>query len=109
MSMAIEDFYTIEQLQRISISTNKGRYWADNTLGSTIFAIQQKGKIDDETKFLLAEALQDCLSWLVTDSLVLDVSPTTITDNYRTIAYKITLTLPFNKTIIVQEVFKYAL
>lgn len=102
MNLTIENTTSIEDLVAIAIQTNKGDWWGDSTIGSTLWLLEQKGKVDSETLAQASDAILNCLEPLKDGGLITDATIQTSIIGKEGISYTVAITLPDQTTTTVK-------
>jgi phage gp46-like protein len=105
VSARIENWSDIRELVLMSIGTNKGTWWADPGLGSEMWLLKQKGKIDGGTADALKRMIHESLQWLITDALAKKIDVETERQGKNTIAYSVTVYRQDATSVIIKEVW----
>ena len=105
MSIRVEQWASIEELVRMGISTDKGRWHSDPGFGSELWLLKQTGKVDSQTAGTLERMVRESLQWLAADGLALSVDCSAQRNGKNRIDYTVTVIRPDGSPAIVKEVW----
>jgi len=103
VSTGIEEWSSIENLVRMSLGTDKGRWFADPDFGSELWLLKETGKIDGRTAETLRRMVLESLAWLVGDGLASSVECEAERAGRDRIDYTVTVTRPDGSAAVVKE------
>jgi phage gp46-like protein len=101
----VEGWNHIRELAKMSIGTDKGRWWADPNFGSEIYLLKETGKVDGKTAGTFKRMLQECLAWLVTDGLAKKISCAADRTGRNEISYTVEITRPDGNKSYIKDVW----
>ena len=104
-AIKIEQWNSIEELVRMSLGTDKGRWHADLTFGSELWLLKKTGKVDGQTAGTLERMVREALRWLVAEGLVRSVECAARRNGKNRIDYTVTITRPGGSPLIIKEVW----
>jgi phage gp46-like protein len=104
-TIRIEQWADIRELVRMSIGTDKGKWWADPSFGSELWLLKQDGKVDGQTAGTLERMIRESLRWLVDDGLAVSVECAAERNGKNRIDYQVTINRPAGSPVIVREVW----
>lgn len=99
----IENWQDIRELVLMSVGTDKGRWWADEELGSELWKLRQSGKIDGKTAGTVRQMILDCLQWLIDDGLAKAIECETEWADKTRINWSVKITKPDGSDIKVED------
>lgn len=90
----LERWNSIPILVAMSIGTDQGTWWADETFGSRLWILHQGGKIDAGMVQAVQDEIERCLAWLKADGLALEISVQAKQTGRNRIDYLVSLVRP---------------
>jgi phage gp46-like protein len=102
-TIRLENWTDIEELTRMSIGTDKGSWWANKNFGSDLWKIRQEGKVTPRTAGTIQRILQEALTWMKEDGIVLDIICSAERIGKNEIAYAITIFRPHGDSVIIKD------
>lgn len=76
MKVDLNDYDNIKYLALMSLNSNKGKYWASEDFGSSLFLLN-KSKINKSTPAEVKRIIEESLNWLIEDELAESISVNT--------------------------------
>jgi phage gp46-like protein len=104
-TIRIEQWADIRELVRMSIGTDKGKWWADPSFGSELWLLKQDGKVDGQTAGTLERMIRESLRWLVDDGLAVSVECAAERNGKNRIDYQVTVNRPNGSSVLLKEVW----
>lgn len=104
-AIRIENWASIEELARMSLGTDKGRWFADPDFGSELWLLKKAGKVDGQTAGTLERMARESLQWLVSGGLARSVDCAARRNGKNRIDYTVTVTRPVGSPVIIKEVW----
>jgi phage gp46-like protein len=105
MSVKVENWADIRELVLMSIGTNKGTWWADESFGSELWLLRRSGKVTGQTAGTLRRMILEATSWLVTDGLVKSIECTAEAGPADKIPYTVTVYRADGESELIKEVW----
>lgn len=102
-SARVERWAAIEELVRVSLGTDKGRWHADPGFGSELWLLKKNGKVDGQTAGTLERMVRESLRWLIDGGLAANVDCAARRGGGDRIDYEVTVTRPDGSQTFLKE------
>jgi phage gp46-like protein len=105
VSVKVENWADIRELVLMSIGTNKGTWWADESFGSELWLLRRSGKVTGQTAGTLRRMILEATAWLVTEGLVRAIECAAETGAADRILYTVTVYRADGTSELIKEVW----
>lgn len=90
----LEQYQDIRQIVQLTMEGNQDQWWGLPAWGSSLWQIQEGGKLNNQTELQAKQAIEQSLEWLIETGLADAVEATTEVVGKDRLEYVVTVTRP---------------